>query len=95
MPSEAKRAFVKNPIDRSFQSYFLCFYVSWCSGKDKKFYVGNFNDDLRADWLCHHPDGKVCVRYNSRVFGCKSLVAQQLSGEPGRPPCWPPRARQV
>ena len=54
------------------------YFLSWCEGADSSFYVGDFNDDLRADWLCHYPDGRVCVRYNSLIFGCKWSKEEQL-----------------
>ena len=47
------------------------YHFSWCAGAESSFYVGDFNGDLRDDWLCHYPDGRICVRYNSMIFGCK------------------------
>ena len=42
---------------------------SWCNKADDTFLVGDSNGDHHDDWICHHKDGTVCVRYNSFIFG--------------------------
>ena len=42
---------------------------SWCNKDDDTFLVGDTNGDHHDDWICHHSDGSVCVRYNSFIFG--------------------------
>ena len=36
---------------------------------DDTFLVADSNGDHHDDWICHHKDGTVCVRYNSFKFG--------------------------
>ena len=47
---------------------------SWCDSDGDTFYVGDVNGDHHDDWICHHSDGKVCVKYNSHIFGGKLLT---------------------
>ena len=42
---------------------------SWCDETNDTFLVGDTNGDHHDDWICHHRDGSVCVRYNSFIFG--------------------------
>ena len=42
---------------------------SWCNQAGDTFLVGDTNGDHHDDWICHHSDGTVCVKYNSHIFG--------------------------
>ena len=42
---------------------------SWCNQNGDTFLVGDTNGDHHDDWICHHREGTVCVRYNSFIFG--------------------------
>ena len=44
---------------------------SWCDANGDTFLVGDVNGDDHDDWICHHSDGTVCVKYNSLIFGGK------------------------
>ena len=46
---------------------------SWCDNTDDTFFVGDTNGDHHDDWICHHRDGSVCTKYNSLIFGGKTL----------------------
>ena len=41
----------------------------WCSGQGTTFLVGDPNGDHHDDWICHHSDGTVCIKYNALIFG--------------------------
>ena len=47
---------------------------SWCDADGHTFLVGDVNGDHHDDWICHHSDGKVCVKYNALVFNGKSIL---------------------
>ena len=47
---------------------------SWCDAEGDTFLVGDVNGDDHDDWICHHSDGPVCVKYNSLIFGGKFIV---------------------
>ena len=47
--------------------------ASWCNKNDDTFFVADPNGDHHDDWICHHGDGSVCVKYNSHIFGGKSI----------------------
>ena len=42
---------------------------SWCNAEGDTFLVGDVNGDHNDDWICHHSDGSVCVKYNALIFG--------------------------
>ena len=41
----------------------------WCDADGDTFLVGDTNGDHHDDWICHHSDGTVCIKYNSFIFG--------------------------
>ena len=43
----------------------------WCDADGDTFLVGDTNGDHHDDWICHHRDGTVCIKYNSFIFGGK------------------------
>ena len=48
---------------------------SWCNADSDTFLVGDVNGDHHDDWICHHSDGTVCVKYNSLIFGGKLIFS--------------------
>ena len=46
---------------------------SWCDQKGDTFLVADPNGDHHDDWICHHSDGSVCTKYNSLIFGGKTI----------------------
>ena len=44
---------------------------SWCDEAGATFLVGDPNGDQHDDWICHHPNGTVCTKYNSYIFAGK------------------------
>ena len=46
---------------------------SWCNKNDDIFTVADPNGDQHDDWICRRGEGSVCVKYNSIIFGGKSI----------------------
>ena len=51
---------------------------SWCDADGDTFLVGDVNGDHHDDWICHHSDGSVCVKYNSLIFGGNIFITNAV-----------------